>query len=235
MALMLRSLHIPSRVVNGYFGGEKNEYGGYIIVRQSNAHSWVEALINNRWRRFDPTPSSPELPPSGLALIIDSLQLNWSRYVVGFSSADQKDIIRGLSMPFRLKRFSGFKMPDLKMLFYSVSIAALLCLAVYLYFRMRRIRKYGFITERYLILRRSFRSRGLGTKQSVTAGDIRQEGALFGIEEDLEEFLRIYEEHRFGKREPGPGDRERYDRLLKQIKKKMASADPMTHAIREIK
>ncbi len=131
---MLRSLHIPSRVVNGYFGGEKNEYGGYIIVRQSNAHSWVEALINNRWKRFDPTPASPALRPSGLALFIDSLQLNWSRYVVGFSSADQREIMRGLSMPFRLKQFSGFKSPDLKMLLYSGFIGALLCLLIYFLF-----------------------------------------------------------------------------------------------------
>jgi len=222
MVLMLRSLHIPSRVVNGYFGGEKNEYGGYIIVRQSDAHSWVEALINNRWRRFDPTPASPAMRPSGLALFIDSLQLNWSRYVVGFSSADQKDIIQGLSKPFRLKQFSGFKMPDFKILHYSV-IAVVLCLT-YFYFQLRRRRKSGFITERYLILRRSFRRMGFGTKQSMTPGDIRQAGASLGIAEDLGEFLRIYEEHRFGKRELGPGDRERYDMLLKQIRKKISSA-----------
>lgn len=222
MTLMLRSLHIPSRVVNGYFGGEKNEYGGYIIVRQSNAHSWVEALINNRWERFDPTPVSPELRPSSLALFIDSLQLNWSRYVVGFSSADQRQIIRGLSMPFRLKQFTGFKRLDIKMLLYSAFIGALLCLVIYFYFQMRRIRKFGFITERYLSLRKLLRRKGFGIKQSVTPGDIKQAGVPLGIAKDLDEFLRIYEEHRFGKRKMGPGDRERYERILKQMKKKMS-------------
>ncbi len=59
-------------------------------------------------------------------------------------------------------------------------------------------------------------------KQSVTPGDIRQAGVSLGIAEDLEEFLRIYEEHRFGKRELGPEDRERYDWLLKKMKKKMS-------------
>ena len=33
MALMLRSLDVPARVVTGYYGGEKNEYGGYIWSR----------------------------------------------------------------------------------------------------------------------------------------------------------------------------------------------------------
>jgi len=222
MAIMLRSLHIPSRVVNGYFGGEKNKYGGYIIVRQSNAHSWVEALIDNRWKRFDPTPVSPAERLSGVALFIDSLQLNWSRYVVGFSSLDQRQIIRGLSMPFRLKQFSGFKRPDFRMLLYSVLMSALLCLLIYFYFQRRRIRKFGFITERYLSLRRSLRRKGLGMKQSVTPGDIKRAGAALGMGEDLDEFLRIYEDHRFGNRELSQEDRERYDRLLKQVKKKMS-------------
>jgi len=222
MAIMLRSLHIPSRVVNGYFGGEKNEYGGYIIVRQSNAHSWVEALIDNRWKRFDPTPASPQLRPSTIALFIDSLQLNWSRYVVGFSSVDQRQIVRGLSVPFGLKQLPGFKGPDFKMLLYSVLMGSLLCLLIYSYYRVRRIRKIGFITERYLSLRRSLRRKGVGMNQSVTPGNIKQAGASLGMAEDLDEFLSIYEEHRFGKRELSPEDRERYDRLLKQLKKKMS-------------
>jgi transglutaminase-like putative cysteine protease len=221
MTLMLRSLGIPSRVVNGYLGGEKNEYGGYIIIRQSNAHSWVEALLDSRWKRFDPTPASPVLLPSGLALFIDSLQLNWSRYVVGFSSADQREIMRGLSVPFRPVQFSGLKRSDLKGLFYNGLIVSLLGLLVYSYSRVRRIRKLGIITERYLTLRKKFRRKGLVMQRSVTARDIRQAGESLGITGDLEEFLRIYEEHRFGKRDLSTEDRERYERLLKELKKKM--------------
>ena len=32
-----------------------NPRGGYMIVRQSDAHAWAEALIDGRWQRFDPT------------------------------------------------------------------------------------------------------------------------------------------------------------------------------------
>jgi hypothetical protein len=150
------------------------------------------------------------------------VQLNWSRYVVGFSSADQRDIIRGISMPFRLKQFSGFKRPDFSRLFYSIFLGALLFLLIYYYFQMRRIRKYGFITERYLALRRSLKKKGFGMDQSVTPANIKQACVTLVIAEDLDEFLRIYEEHRFGKRELSAEDRERYDRLLKQMKKKMS-------------
>ncbi|RPI36952.1 MAG: DUF3488 domain-containing protein [Nitrospiraceae bacterium] len=219
MVLMLRSLDIPSRVVTGYYGGEKNQYGGYIIVRQSDAHSWVEALINGSWERFDPTPEVPVLRPSSVALFIDSIKLNWSRYVVGFSSADQRGIMRGLSMPFRLKRLPGYAAPDVRMFLYGAASIALLCLLIYLFFHMMRIRKYGFITENYLAFRRVMRKKGIRMKHSMTAGEVKQMALPLGMSDDLEEFLRIYEEHRFGQRELSPEDRDRYVRLLKKIKK----------------
>ena len=53
--VMLRAAGIPARVVTGYQGGEINPRGGYMIVRQSDAHAWAEAIIDGRWQRFDPT------------------------------------------------------------------------------------------------------------------------------------------------------------------------------------
>lgn len=219
MVIMLRSLDIPARVVTGFYGGEKNEYGGYIIVRQSNAHSWVEALSAGKWKRFDPTPAAPSLRPSVMALFIDSMQLNWSRYVVGFSSFDQRRILRGLSMPFSLKRFPVLTFPDLKILFYSVVSGALLCFLIYLAYHKMRIRKYSYATERYLSLKRLLRRRGVRMKQSMTSGDIKRTALPLGVLDDLDEFLRIYEAHRFGRRELRPEERKRYDMLLKKIRK----------------
>ena len=152
MVLMLRSLGIPSRVVTGFYGGEKNEYGAYLIVRKSNAHSWVEALTDGRWKRFDPTPTVAIMRPSAVDLMLDSLQLNWSRYVVGFSFSDQREILRGLTMPFRLKRLPGLAPGDVKLLLYWFAAAVAICLVIFLTsFRMRR-RKSGFVTGRYLVI-----------------------------------------------------------------------------------
>ena len=57
MAVMLRSLGVPARVVNGFQRGEWNPYGQYYIVRYYDAHSWVEAFLPDAgWVTFDPTP-----------------------------------------------------------------------------------------------------------------------------------------------------------------------------------
>src|SRR5207248_7305879 len=53
--LLLRAAGMPARVVTGYQGGEINPDGGYMIVRDSDAHAWAEALLDGSWQRFDPT------------------------------------------------------------------------------------------------------------------------------------------------------------------------------------
>ena len=55
MAVMLRTLGIPSRVVNGFRTGEFNDLTSQYVVRASNAHSWVEAYFPGYgWVAFDP-------------------------------------------------------------------------------------------------------------------------------------------------------------------------------------
>ena len=56
LAFLLRVAGVPARVVLGYLGGEINPYGNYLVVRQSDAHAWVEAwLPSSGWTRVDPT------------------------------------------------------------------------------------------------------------------------------------------------------------------------------------
>ena len=55
-ALLMRAAQIPARIVGGYLGGERNPFGNYIIVRQSDAHAWVEVWLPKKgWVRVDPT------------------------------------------------------------------------------------------------------------------------------------------------------------------------------------
>ncbi|MDQ6619424.1 MAG: DUF3488 and DUF4129 domain-containing transglutaminase family protein [Pseudomonadota bacterium] len=120
--VLLRSAGIPARVVTGYQGGEVNPNGGYLIVRQSDAHAWAEALIDGQWRRFDPTaavaPSRIELGLGGALpaddrvpyfarqegwfkqaqLAWDALNYDWRRYIVGFNSAQQQSLWRFLGL-----------------------------------------------------------------------------------------------------------------------------------------
>jgi transglutaminase-like putative cysteine protease len=53
---LVRAAGVPARVVTGYLGGEWNPVGGYVVVRQSDAHAWVEVWLEGRgWTRVDPT------------------------------------------------------------------------------------------------------------------------------------------------------------------------------------
>ena len=59
MVLLSRAVGIPARLVGGYRVTEHSALGGYDLVRQRNAHTWVEAwLPGEGWRRFDPTPQA---------------------------------------------------------------------------------------------------------------------------------------------------------------------------------
>ncbi len=100
MVLMLRAIGIPARLVNGFLVQEWNEYGEYFIVRQGDAHAWVEAYLPSRgWTRFDPTPSvlPGDRPWEGrLAHSLDALRAGWDRYVVEFGLGDQHAAIERL-------------------------------------------------------------------------------------------------------------------------------------------
>ena len=45
MAVMLRAVHIPSRVATGFQSGVYNPITGWHVLRSSDAHSWVEAWV----------------------------------------------------------------------------------------------------------------------------------------------------------------------------------------------
>lgn len=122
-ALLMRIAGIPARIVMGFLGGERNPLGAHLIVRQSDAHAWVEVWLEGQgWTRIDPTAAvaperiepSPEL--TGLAsgrplrlriggvdawgrlvhslrLFGDALDENWYRWVLGLDRARQQALL----------------------------------------------------------------------------------------------------------------------------------------------
>jgi hypothetical protein len=103
MVLMLRSQGIPAHLVTGFLGGEYNPFEGYYIVRENNAHAWVEAyLAGQGWRIFDPTPPAgrPVGGNEGSMLLAqqawDFVQFRWDRYVLTFGLYDQLRIFSSL-------------------------------------------------------------------------------------------------------------------------------------------
>ncbi len=63
MAVMLRTLKIPTRVVTGFYASLPEPIGPWYVIRSSNAHSWVEVWIEGKgWQVFDPTPPGSNQP-----------------------------------------------------------------------------------------------------------------------------------------------------------------------------
>ena len=105
LAVMLRSLGVPSRNVTGFVGGVYNRYGGYYAIRQGDAHSWIEAYVDGAWRTYDPTPAAHMgAAPRGDGFLadvraaIDAMRMRWARDVVGY---DLRDQVEGLRTAFR--------------------------------------------------------------------------------------------------------------------------------------
>ena len=100
--LLARDAGYPARMVVGFVGGGWNTVEEFFVVRNSNAHAWVEIYDANsqEWLRVDPTPgASPSDPDlrvpanfgfeSGLTAWIDSLRIQWYRRIVNFDQTDQ--------------------------------------------------------------------------------------------------------------------------------------------------
>ena len=160
--VMLRAVGIPARVVTGYQGGEMNPRGGYMIVRQSDAHAWAEAIIDGRWQRFDPTAavapsrierglygSVPDTDPvplfarrdggllKSLQLAVDALNHQWERNVVQFD----RDRQRALWREWKLDQFAPWQVV------FAVSAAiALWAGGVLAWFAARRKRQERALT-----------------------------------------------------------------------------------------
>ncbi len=88
MAIMLRTIGIPSRVVNGFRNGQYNDLTGSYIVRASDAHSWVEAFIQDYgWVTFDPTPPDPLHETNGwsrIMLYADAGREFWREWIINY-------------------------------------------------------------------------------------------------------------------------------------------------------
>jgi transglutaminase-like putative cysteine protease len=110
MAIMLRTQGIATRVVNGFQQGEYNETADVFVVRQKDAHSWVEVYFprENAWVPFDPTPAAgrfdDSLAMSGIFGKFNSylvaLETFWIQYFVAYDNQEQKSLMRSVKNSF---------------------------------------------------------------------------------------------------------------------------------------
>ena len=123
-AVIMRALDVPSRVVLGYQGAELNPVDGQYVVRNSNAHAWVEIWQpGTGWIRVDPTAAaapdrltqSPRnMPLAGLPGPLgeidastlralrnewDAVNHRWNVWVLQYSQNEQMKLMRSIGWP----------------------------------------------------------------------------------------------------------------------------------------
>lgn len=89
MAVMLRTIGIPSRVATGFQSGLFNPISGWYVIRAADAHSWVEAYLPGPgWTTFDPTPPDPNPLRlslwARLGLYLDAAETFWQEWVLSY-------------------------------------------------------------------------------------------------------------------------------------------------------
>ncbi len=105
MAVMLRTLGIPARLVNGFQTGAYNRFGKDFIIRDRDAHSWVEVYFPHYgWIPFDPTPPDPNPAiASPWTDYIDTMELFWTTWIINYDFSHQLQIAQ--SMEWNSRRF----------------------------------------------------------------------------------------------------------------------------------
>ena len=124
-ALLMRAAGIPARVVTGYQGGEVNPLNRELLVRQADAHAWVEVWLEGRgWLRVDPTSVvAPDRIDSGINAALgpigmiptliaadrlrvlanmrfawDALNSQWNQWVLGYNVDRQRQFLASLGL-----------------------------------------------------------------------------------------------------------------------------------------
>jgi len=96
MAVLLRTIGIPSRIITGFRGAQFNQVNSTYIVRARDAHSWVEAYIPGAgWTTFDPTPAGDAVTVTAWTraqLYLDAAREFWREWVVNYDAAHQQNL-----------------------------------------------------------------------------------------------------------------------------------------------
>ena len=235
--VVMRAAGVPARVVTGYQGGEFNPFGGYLIVRQSDAHAWSEVWVDGRgWLRVDPTAAvAPERiegslidavgadePVPGrlreaspfvmrLELGWDAVNDFWNQRVVRFDADAQFDLLQRL----------GVEEPDWRAL--GLGLAASLAtffagLSAYLAWRYRPPAR-DWPARLHEVVARRLRKRGLvqGPAEGPIAFLQRAEQAYPDLGPALAEIRVLYTAQRYGPA-PRPTELQRLKHLVNALR-----------------
>ncbi len=111
LCAVLRALDIESRIVTGYIAMEYDDTAGHYIVRESNAHAWVEVRSGERaWTAIDATPEDSLLAlqeqnrsfADNFRWLYGTLEFLWNSRVVSYDATAQAAIAERVQSGWRV-------------------------------------------------------------------------------------------------------------------------------------
>ncbi|MFN2257687.1 MAG: transglutaminaseTgpA domain-containing protein [Desulfuromonadaceae bacterium] len=130
--VLLRLCEIPARLVGGYHGGDYNNFGDYYLITEDMAHVWVEALVDGRWERLDPSTLAQNAATgflnrgdtlSLLRRTRDGLEFLWTQAIITYDLKKQLSVVRSGSKR-ASSLLSSASIPATSTLIYTAAIVA---------------------------------------------------------------------------------------------------------------
>lgn len=257
---VLRAAGIPARVVVGYQGGEPGAGGEYLIVRQYDAHAWVEAWLDGRgWVRIDPTAAiSPERIESGLrdavageGSFLEDEVLSAQKYgdmaLVQWASLQldrinyqwQRWVVgyQGQSQMDLMSRLpGGIGMRELGYLTAGIVGAGLLVAGIFSALQLRRGERRDDFQKVLLSWHRTCESVGVPVRQGETPSTLadRLAQARPSVTETARRFARMVNSHYYkAASESDDQELRRMRRLLGTMKRQLRETSPRRQSNRE--
>jgi len=232
MVVLLRSLGIHARNVNGFLGGRWNEFGQYLAVTQNEAHSWVEVWFPNYgWVAFDPTPGGASGAAADAGWLwpgrfwLDGLQHRWNKWILDYSMDVQLDFMDRLSGLLGRDGGSEGTGPGGALPPWIWVVAATPFLAWILVRRRQDSRRsHDGVTRGYLSLVRAARRRGLVEPGPVTpmrfARALRERRPAVGSAANRA--VELYARWRFGGRPLSPEETRAFRLAVREAKRNLS-------------
>ncbi len=216
MALILRSFGIPTRLVGGYLGAIHSKIGNYYIVRENDAHTWVEVYIPDKgWEKFDPSPPAPRKKRAllNVSLLMDYVKLIWYNHVINYDVYSQLGIIESVSRGVKPSLYSH--QIQSKRRFTGLILISLLIFVILLLRLNKRLQQETFYDKSLKILKKL----GLEKYPWETPTEFQKRIEEESVREVFSKITTLYLEVEFGKKELHFNEKELTDQLREVVKR----------------
>ncbi len=224
MAILLRLNGIPARIIGGYKGGEYQEIGHYYIIREKNAHSWVEAYLNGAWFRFDPVPFiNKDFYKLSLwerfLKKIDIINFYYYKFILNYNFSAQKKLFHTIKSNFKI----SLKLHSYKKFFKIVVLLSFIffLIIIFSFYAFKPlIYKFFLSKEKYMLIKflNILENKGYLKKEEEGLEEFVNKIKEPNIKNLAYEFVKIWESYYYKDKKLDENGEKKLKNLIKQLK-----------------